>query len=116
MKGWSIAVSECFDRIPKFFPSNRRAGDLAQLLGIADAEAEDGTIAGRVNLIRKLAAARRVEIQRGKSGSWLYDVNRHLNLTKSLRREKAALLDLMSGRTASCKEMDCRTSMRQGGQ
>ena len=105
-------MSERFDRIPNFFPSNRRAGDLAQLLGVADAEAEDGTIAGRVNLIRKLAAARRIEIQRGKSGSWLYDVNRHLNLTKSLRREKAALLDLMSGRPVPGNDMALQTNMR----
>jgi len=34
-----------------------------------------------------------VEIARGRSGSWLYDVNRHLNLCASLREEYEALAE-----------------------
>ena len=69
----------------------RRCKELAQLLGIHEAEASGRSLSGRLNLIAKLKAARQAEIARGRSGSWLYDVNRHLNLCAALRHEYEAL-------------------------
>jgi hypothetical protein len=71
--------------------SGKGCKELAQLLGIHEAEAADGSLGGRLKIIAKLKAARRVEIARGRSGSWLYDVNRHLNLCSVLRQEYEAL-------------------------
>ena len=71
--------------------SDRRCKELMQLLGIRQAEARDTTLSGRLKIIAKLKAARRVEIARGRTGSWLYDVNRHLNLCAALRQEYDAL-------------------------
>ncbi len=71
---------------------DRRCKELMQLLGIREAEARDGTLSGRLKIIGKLKAARRVEIARGRAGSWLYDVNRHLNLCATLRQEYDALV------------------------
>ena len=70
-----------------------RRKELAQLLGIREAEAADRSLNGRLKIIGKLKAARRVEIARGRSGSWLYDVNRHLNLCTMLRLEYEALAE-----------------------
>lgn len=78
-------------REPRAAGSNR-ARELAQLLGIREAEAADGSLSGRLKIIAKLKAARRVEITRGRAGSWLYDVNRHLNLCAYLRQEYEALV------------------------
>jgi hypothetical protein len=74
----------------------KRAKDLADLLGIHAAEAADLSLSGRLKIIGKLKAARRVEIARGRAGSWLYDVNRHLNLCAALRREFEALAVLFA--------------------
>jgi hypothetical protein len=68
-----------------------RAKELAHLLGVHEAEAADLTLSGRLKIIAKLKAARTVEIARGRTGSWLYDVNRHLNLCAALRQEYKAL-------------------------
>jgi hypothetical protein len=69
----------------------KRAKELAHLLGIHEAEAADLSLSGRLKIIAKLKAARRVEIARGRAGSWLYDVNRHLNLCAALRQESEVL-------------------------
>jgi len=68
-----------------------RSKELAQLLGIREAQTADRSLSGRLKVIAKLKAARRVEIARGRSGSWLYDVNRHLNLCTALRLEYESL-------------------------
>ena len=70
-----------------------RCKELAQLLGIREAEAADRSLSGRLKVVAKLKAARRVEIARGRSGSWLYDMNRHLNLCTMLRLEYEALAE-----------------------
>ncbi len=54
--------------------SDKRSEELMHLLGIREAEAGDRTLSGRLKIIGKLKAARRVEIARGRAGSWLYDV------------------------------------------
>jgi hypothetical protein len=69
-----------------------RSKQLALLLGVREAEAADRSLSGRLKIVAKLKAARRVEIARGRSGSWLYDVNRHLNLCAALRLEYAFLV------------------------
>jgi hypothetical protein len=71
--------------------SDRCYKEMAQLLGIRETEARDDSLSGRLKIIAKLKAARRVEITRGRAGSWLYDVNRHLNLCAALRLEYDAL-------------------------
>ena len=70
---------------------DRRSKALAALLGLAGAEVRDASLSGRLKIVAKLKAARRVEAARGRAGSWLYDVNRHLNLCAALRREYDAL-------------------------
>ncbi len=69
----------------------RRCKELMQLLGILEADARDLSLSGRLKIIAKLKAARRVEIARGRAGSWLYDVNRHLNLCAVLRQEYTSM-------------------------
>ncbi len=80
---------------------DRRCRGLSQLLGIAEMEAGDTSIAGRLSVIAKLKAAKRVEIERGKAGSWLYDVNRHLTLCAALRREYEALEEFLAAGDAA---------------
>ena len=75
----------------------RRCRGLAHLLGIGEAEAGDTSIKGRLSVIAKLKAAKRAEIARGQTGSWLYDVNRHLSICTCLRKEYEALEDILAG-------------------
>lgn len=82
-----------------------RSKELAALLGIREAQARDGSLAGRLKVIAKLKSARRVEIARGRSGSWLYDVNRHLNLCAALRQEYNSLAAYFAQSVAG----DCNT-------
>jgi hypothetical protein len=81
----------------------KRCRALSQLLGIAEAEAGDTSITGRLSTIAKLKAAKSAEIERGKSGSWLYDVNRHLSLCAALRREYEALEEFLAAGDAALK-------------
>jgi hypothetical protein len=76
----------------------QRSPGLEQLLGIPRGEAEDYSLEGRLSVIAKLKAARRAEVARGRSGSWLYDLNRHLNLCGALRREYDALTEFLQER------------------
>jgi len=81
----------------------KRCKGLSHLLGIGDAEAGDTTIMGRLAVIAKLKAAKRAEIARGQSGSWLYDVNRHLSICACLRKEYEALEEILGCGQASPK-------------
>ena len=65
----------------------KRSKGLVHLLGIEEREAGDTSIKGRLTIIAKLKAAKRAEIGRGQTGSWLYDVNRHLSICACLRKE-----------------------------
>jgi hypothetical protein len=90
-----------------------RCKELAQLLGIRGDEAADLSLSGRLRIIAKLKAARRVEIARGRSGSWLYDVNRHLNVCTLLRLEYEALADYFAkGATGGCRSRPQRAGAR----
>ncbi len=77
--------------------AEKRCKGLVHLLGIGDLEAGDTSIKGRLSIITKLKAARRSEISRGQTGSWLYDVNRHLSICACLRREYEALEEILDG-------------------
>ncbi len=78
----------------------KRCKGLMALLGIGEAEAGDTTIKGRLVIIAKLKAAKRAEIARGHTGSWLYDVNRHLSICAVLRKEYEALGEILDGKAA----------------
>jgi hypothetical protein len=80
----------------------KRAKELAQLLGIHETEAADRSLSNRLKLIAKLKAARHVEIARGRAGSWLYDVNRHLNLCAALRQESEVLASSFAESAGEC--------------
>jgi len=93
-------------------PAARSKG-LAQLLGIRVDEAADLSLSARLRIIARLKAARRVEIARGRSGSWLYDVNRHLNLCAALRQEYEALADYFAdGAAQNCRRRPARAGAR----
>jgi hypothetical protein len=90
-----------------------RCKELAQLLGIRGDEAADLSLSGRLRIIAKLKAARRVEIARGRAGSWLYDVNRHLNLCTVLRLEYEALADYFAkGAAVDCSPKPAHAGAR----
>ena len=95
------------NRVKKDTTQTKRGKELAQLLGIHEAEAADLSLSGRLKIIARLKAARRVEIARGRAGSWLYDVNRHLNLCAALRQEYEVLATFFaenaSRRGAACE-------------
>ncbi len=75
----------------------KRCKGLVHLLGIGEEEASDTSIKGRLSIISKLKAAKRAEIGRGQTGSWLYDVNRHLSICAWLRNEYEALEEVLDG-------------------
>ena len=77
--------------------AEKRCKGLVHLLGIGDLEAGDTSIKGRLSIIAKLKAAKRSEISRGQTGSWLYDVNRHLSICACLRREYETLEEILDG-------------------
>ncbi len=77
--------------------AEKRCIGLVHLLGIEEEDARDTTIRGRLSIIAKLKAARRAEIARGQTGSWLYDVNRHLSICACLRKEYEALEEVLDG-------------------
>jgi hypothetical protein len=76
--------------------AEKRSRVLSLLLGMPETDCYDQTLTGRLAIIAKLKAARRGEIARGQSGSWLYDVNRHLNICAALRLEYRALASFFS--------------------
>jgi hypothetical protein len=95
--------------------AEKRGKVLSLLLGTPESDCYDQTLAGRLAIIAKLKAARRGEIARGQAGSWLYDVNRHLNLCAALRLEYRALVSFFSQaatdvppRAASCGDRGSR--------
>ncbi len=77
--------------------AEKRCKGLVHLLGITDDQAGDTTIKGRLAIIAKLKAAKRAEISRGQTGSWLYDVNRHLTICTCLRKEYESLEAVLDG-------------------
>ncbi len=68
-----------------------RRQELSRLLPLWPCELDDLSVVGRQRVCRMLASALRRERQRGIAGHWTYDVSRHLELVKAVRREAAAL-------------------------
>jgi hypothetical protein len=85
------------DRSKTRAAQDKRGKMLAQLLGMHETEFDGLSLSGRLKVIAKLKAARRVEIARGRAGSWLYDLNRHLNLCAALRQEYQAVAAFCEG-------------------
>lgn len=77
----------------------QRKRDLPLLLPSWPQEINDETAAGSRKLIARLQCALRAERQRGRTGHWSYDLNRHLGLVQAYKNEVAAL----AGRMHNCK-------------
>jgi hypothetical protein len=75
---------------PTVRPYDRRM-DLPGLMPLWPAELKDGSLAGRTGLVDRLKRALRQERQRGRSGHWTYDLNRHAALLAAYRAESAAV-------------------------
>jgi hypothetical protein len=71
--------------------TNPHAAMLIELLGIARLKALSQDFDTRLEFVTKLRLALKNERARGKSGSFYYDVNRHINLIVALRNELAGL-------------------------
>ena len=68
-----------------------RQRDLPGLTGLWPAELEDPGKVGSSRIIPLLRNALRIERQRGKSGNWCYNINRHMALKHALSEEIAAM-------------------------
>jgi hypothetical protein len=68
-----------------------REKDLPRLTGLWPREINAVDIKSRERIIAILRNALRLERQRGKSGHWCYDINRHLALKRALTQEVIAL-------------------------
>jgi hypothetical protein len=71
-----------------------RERDLPKLAGLWPSELKDLSIESTERIIMLLRKFLRMERQRGKSGHWTYDLNRHLALKNALGEEMAKLLFL----------------------
>jgi hypothetical protein len=60
---------------------------LARLLPIGPDEIADESQAARRAILAKLSRALRAERNRGRSGHWTYDLNRHLALSQAYEAE-----------------------------
>jgi len=68
-----------------------RDKDLPRLTGLWPSEINTTGIKNRERIVAILRNALRLERQRGKSGHWCYDINRHLTLKQALAQEVIAL-------------------------
>lgn len=78
--------SSCPEKLNGF--SYRREKDLPPLIALWPHEIEDKSISGTERVIAKLSTALRAERNRGKSGHWSYDLNRHIALSTALKEEQ----------------------------
>lgn len=60
---------------------------LAGLIAVGPEEIADESLAGRRAILTKLYRALRAERNRGRSGHWAYDLNRHLALSQAYAAE-----------------------------
>lgn len=89
-------VLAAFDDEPNAAREKKHLKAVGHLLGIPEEEAGDRSLTGRLALISQLRAARQAEIARGQAKSWLYDLNRHLNICAALRTEYEALTSFLA--------------------
>lgn len=71
-----------------------REKDLPRLTGLWPGEITSTDMKSRERIVAILKNALRLERQRGKSGHWCYDINRHLALKHALTQETAELKKL----------------------
>lgn len=90
---------------PKNKDPRARSRAIARVLGITEADAADTSLNGRLKTVGRLKTAKRVEIARGRTQSWLYDVNRHLNLAVLLEQEEAAIMADLAQETSNCNQV-----------
>jgi len=64
-----------------------RSRHLARLLPIGPDEIADESATARRGILAKLSRALRAERNRGRSGHWTYDLNRHLALCQAYAAE-----------------------------
>lgn len=83
-----------------------KALKLADLLGISPDLTADESVEGRLAILATLNQAFEVETERGNKKSWLYDINRHLNLCEAIRDEMAGL----TARRAEMSTEECALS------
>ncbi len=69
-----------------------RSRMLPRLARATPAEIADGSTAMRRVLLARLVRALRSERNRGRSGHWSYDLNRHIGLSQACRAERAMLM------------------------
>jgi hypothetical protein len=68
-----------------------RRHHLPRVLPIGPEEIADESIAGRRRVVARLARALRAERNRGRSGHWTYDLNRHIALRQAYLAERRCL-------------------------
>jgi hypothetical protein len=73
---------------PRPYDRNKQ---LPRLLALWPSEVDDTSNEARLAIIRKLRRALVLERRRGRSGTWLYNLNRHLALRDALQAEIAGL-------------------------
>lgn len=71
----------------------RRAIHLPRLIPMIPSELADSSPAMRLAILRRLARALRSERNRGRSGHWTYDLNRHIGLAQAYAAERSALTE-----------------------
>ena len=64
-----------------------REKDLQRLIPIAPDQILDRSEANQMHIVSLLARALRMERQRGRSGHWTYDLNRHIGLAQAFTAE-----------------------------
>lgn len=75
-----------------------REKDLPRLTGLWPSEIDAADINRRTRIVSILKNNLRLERQRGRSGHWCYDINRHLALKQALTSEQAELKKLLESR------------------
>jgi hypothetical protein len=92
---------------PSGNPTYSRSERLAGLIGLWPHELEDYSHPGTSRIVALLRKALRAERNRGKSGHWAYDLNRHQALSTALKAERTRLTILERGlpsRKAACAD------------
>ncbi len=65
-----------------------RQRHLPRILPVGPDEIADESVAGRRRIVARLARALRAERNRGRSGHWTYDLNRHIALRQAYVAER----------------------------
>ena len=77
-----------------------RQRHLPRILPVGPDEVADESVAGRRRIVARLARALRAERNRGRSGHWTYDLNRHIALRQAYLAERRWLDDHAKSKAA----------------